>query len=85
MVTGESPGEDEVSPPADDVTLQTMVTKEAFFVDFLRTDEHDEDGVRKPSTIGSHCTFFLSTSSPWNVDNAYSDCTRTSPPIGKFR
>lgn len=45
MVTGESPGEDEVSPQADDVTLQTVVTQEALFVDFLRTDEHDEDGV----------------------------------------
>ena len=44
MVTGESPGEDEVSPQADELTLQTVVTQEAFFVDFLRTDEHDEDG-----------------------------------------
>lgn len=49
MVTGESPGEDEASPQADDVTLQTIVTQEAFFVDFLRTDEHDEDGVRRQS------------------------------------
>ena len=47
MVTGESPGEDEVSPQADELTLQTVVTQEAFFVDFLRTDEHDEDGVRQ--------------------------------------
>lgn len=46
MVTGEHPGENEESPPVDEVTLQNTVTKEAFFVDFLRADEHDEDGVR---------------------------------------
>ncbi|CAM9172851.1 unnamed protein product [Hapterophycus canaliculatus] len=45
MVTGESPGEDEESPPADEICLQKEVTKEAFFVNFLRTDEYDEDGV----------------------------------------
>lgn len=47
MVTGEAPGEDEESPPVDETTLQNLVTQEAFFVDFLRTDEHDEDGVRR--------------------------------------
>lgn len=47
MVTGEPPGEDQESPAADEITLQKMVTQEAFFVDFLRTDEHDEDGVSK--------------------------------------
>ena len=46
MVTGESPGEDEESPPADEICLQKALTKEAFFVNFLRTDEYDEDGVR---------------------------------------
>ncbi|CAM9708915.1 unnamed protein product, partial [Ectocarpus fasciculatus] len=45
MVTGESPGEDEVSPPTDENSLQKAITQEAFFVDFLRTDEYDEDGV----------------------------------------
>lgn len=45
MVTGERPAEDEESPPVDETTLQNAVVKEAFFVDFLRTDEHDEDGV----------------------------------------
>lgn len=49
MVTGERPGEDEESPPVDQVTLQKVVTQEAFFVDFLRTDEHDEDGVSRAS------------------------------------
>ncbi|CAN0142261.1 unnamed protein product, partial [Pylaiella littoralis] len=44
-VTGESPGEDEESPPADEICLQKALTKEAFFVDFLRTDQYDEDGV----------------------------------------
>lgn len=46
VVTGESPGEDEESPPADEICLQKEVTREAFFVNFLRTDEYDEDGVR---------------------------------------
>lgn len=46
MVTGESPGEGEESSPADEVSLQKALTKEAFFVNFLRTDEYDEDGVR---------------------------------------
>ncbi|CAM9783470.1 unnamed protein product [Ectocarpus sp. 6 AP-2014] len=45
MVTGESPGEDEESPPTDENSLQKAITQEAFFVDFLRTDEYDEDGV----------------------------------------
>ncbi|CBN78680.1 dynein heavy chain [Ectocarpus siliculosus] len=45
MVTGESPGEDEVSPPTDEISLLKAITQEAFFVDFLRTDEYDEDGV----------------------------------------
>lgn len=50
MVTGESPGEDEESPPADEISLQKALTKEAFFVNFLRTDEHDEDGVNNHKT-----------------------------------
>lgn len=45
MVTGEHPGEDEESPPVDEATLQKAATEEAFFVDFLRPDEYDEDGV----------------------------------------
>lgn len=51
MVTGEPPGNDEESPAVDEITLQRMVTQEAFFVDFLRTDEHDEDGVSKNYAI----------------------------------
>lgn len=47
MVTGERPEEGEESPPADEMCLQKALTKEAFFVDFLRTDQYDEDGVRK--------------------------------------
>lgn len=47
MVTGEHPGEDEESPPVDETTLQKAATQEAFFVDFLRADEYDEDGVRE--------------------------------------
>lgn len=50
-VTGESPGEDEESPPADEICLQKALTKEAFFVDFLRTDQYDEDGVRRHPSI----------------------------------
>lgn len=51
MVTGEHPGQDEESPPADEITLLKAVTQESFFVDFLRTDEHDEDGVRGSSLL----------------------------------
>lgn len=54
MVTGESPGEDEESPPADEICLQKALTKEAFFVDFLRTDQYDEDGVRTKSKMFSN-------------------------------
>ena len=50
MVTGDSPGEDEESPPVDEVSLQQALTREAFFVNFLRTDEYDEDGVRSQTT-----------------------------------
>lgn len=48
MVAGEAPTGDEDCPPLDEIRLLGLVTKEAFFVDFLRSDEYDEDGVRGP-------------------------------------
>ncbi|CAM9240120.1 unnamed protein product [Discosporangium mesarthrocarpum] len=46
MVTGQSPeGIDEASPPVDEITLQKYILEDAHFVDFLRDDEYDDDGV----------------------------------------
>lgn len=47
MVAGEKPENDEDSPPVDEATLLKVVTRETFFVDFMRTDEFDEDGVSR--------------------------------------
>lgn len=52
MVTGEAPGQDEESPPVEEATLYKAMSQEAYFVDFLRTDEFDEDGVSSPTPRG---------------------------------
>lgn len=51
MVTGEKPENDEDSPAVDEATLFKAVTRETFFVDFMRTDEFDEDGVSRSRVL----------------------------------
>ncbi|CAM9139333.1 unnamed protein product, partial [Choristocarpus tenellus] len=46
MVTGEAPEDPNArSPQVDEMTLQNCVLQEANFVDFLRDDKYDDDGV----------------------------------------